>query len=200
MDFEFKVKKLLINEDIKKISFIHFHNINGKIHELGISFIRLLYDFFNEDHDIFFSICKKNDQLIGFAAFTLNNKLIYKKFFFKNFFKILIFILKNIYNFKLIKNFFLLILSSFKSSNLTIPCELLSISVSNNFRRKGIASKLVYHSEKYLDKIKVNQYIVRTEENNLDNNLFYMNNNFIKIKTLKYFAFNMNLYLKNLNE
>ena len=200
MDFKFEVKKLLTNEDIEKISFIHFHNINGKIHELGISFICLLYNFFNEDDDIFFSICKKNDQLIGFASFTLDNKLIYKKFFLKNFLRIMIFLLKNIYNLKLIKNFFLLILSSFKSSKLKNSCELLSISVSNNFRRKGIASKLVYHSEKYLDKIRVNQYIVRTEENNLENNLFYTNNNFIKIKTLKYFAFNMNLYLKNLNE
>lgn len=198
MNLKFEIKNSLINKDIKKISKIHHKNINGKIPKLGIYFVNLLYSFLNDNRDVFFAICKQGNKVVGFATFCLNNKKIYKSFFFNNFFVILFFLLKNFYNFNLLKNFFFLSLSSFKSKNSSISCELLSISVLKSFRRKSVASNLILISEKYLEQINVNQYIVRTEQDNINNNVFYKKNRFAKIETVKYFTFDMNLYLKNI--
>jgi N-acetylglutamate synthase-like GNAT family acetyltransferase len=197
--FKFELKDSLNVQEKRKISKIHYNNIfNGKIHYLGLEFIELLYIFFSGNNNFFFCLCSFNKIPIGFVTFTIDNKSIYKKFLFINFKKIILFIIKNFYNFSIIKNFLYLCLASIKFINHRQECELLSIAIEKKFRRKMIATKLIKICEKHLSNLDIKSYIVKTEEHSIINNLFYKKNNFKKIKTLKLHSFNMNFYKKKI--
>lgn len=199
MVFKFELKDSLSVHEKREISKIHYNSIfNGKIHYLGLEFVELLYSFFSSNKNIFFCLCSLNKTLIGFVTFTIDNKSIYKKFLFTNLNKVIFFLLKNFYKFSIIKNFLYLSLTSIKFINYKQECELLSISIKKEFRRKMIATKLIRICEKKLINLDIRSYIVKTEELNTINNIFYKKNNFKKIKTLKLLSFNMNLYKKKI--
>jgi ribosomal protein S18 acetylase RimI-like enzyme len=184
-------------KDIQQISRLHFKNIKGRLSDLGLDFLTVLYKFliFNRSNQLLFY--KKNKKIIGFILITKKNSSLYKKFFFDKYIYIFIYLIFNILNFKILYNFVLLFFTAFKiHSDKSFQCELLSIVVDKKYRNLNLGTKLIFYAERFISKENIKQYIVRTNIKEALN--FYKKNNFLLKEDMKNSKIHMHLLLKKI--
>ena len=91
-----EISKLQINpdiEDLNKIAFLHQKYLAiGLLSKFGKIFLKILYEDIVSSKDSFLVIARdpKSKEIIGFCSGTYNTKVFYKRFFRKNFFRLLL--------------------------------------------------------------------------------------------------------------
>lgn len=191
----YKVETRLSNDEIYQISEIHQKNINGNLAILGVNFLHQLYLFFNERENVFNVLAYKDNKIIGFICFTLENNSIYSQFVSRKFFFLIFFLVKNLLNLKKILAFLNLFFLSLFNQKLTYEKELLSIAVMEKYQHKKLGSQMIQNLEDYLKKNKIFEFAVRTEKDNFKANNFYKKNLFVLVENYKG---RFNLYLKKI--
>ena len=191
----YKVETRLSNDEIYQISEIHQKNINGNLAILGVNFLHQLYLFFNKRENVFNVLAYKDNKIIGFICFTLENNLIYSQFVSRKFFFLIFFFIKNLLNLKKILAFLNLFFLSLFNQKLTYEKELLSIAVMEKYQHKKLGSQMIQNLEDYLKKNKIFEFAVRTEKDNFKANNFYKKNLFVLVENYKG---RFNLYLKKI--
>ena len=133
--------------DIKtynQIAKLHIQNIDKSfLSSLGIEFLTFLYQAIDEsDHGILITKTQNND-LVGFVAGTTDIKAIYLSLFRRPLKLIRILLPNIIFPSRLWKMIEIFIRSKKEQKFIKLPkAELLSISVRNDYRRKGVAKNL----------------------------------------------------------
>jgi len=167
------IRKATMDES-KKISMLHKDNINkGFLSLLGEKFLTLLYISLIKSENSVCIVAEKNNEIIGFVAFSHNIKKTYKEFILRYFFNILFIIFLKMFNFKIMKMIFETLLYPVKES-LSLPeSELLSIAVKKEFQGMGISKKLFDFMVSYAKKKNIKSFKVIVGEKLIQAKRFY---------------------------
>ncbi len=164
--------------DIKtyhQIAKLHIQNIDKSfLSSLGIEFLTFLYQAIDEsDHGILITKTQNND-LVGFVAGTTDIKAIYLSLF-RRPLKLMRVLLPNIiFPSRLWKIIEIFIRSKEERKFIKLPkAELLSISVRNDYRRKGVAKNLYENLLVYFKTRKKNEFKILVGKKLIDAQRFY---------------------------
>ena len=183
-----------------EIAYLHVENINGKLSNIGVEFLSKIYQTFILDKNIKIWIVVNEKKVTGFLCASTNNKNIYIRFLFNNFFFLSSFFIKNIFNFFILKNIYGLLILLFSSSKKKKLCnsELLSIAISKKFRNKSYGKKLIRNLDIYFKRMHKSEYIVEVEAENKKAINFYLSNKFKFVFKAQYPLFDTFYLIKKL--
>lgn len=195
---DLEIRRVDSENDISAIVNLHMqifsNNFTGTIGRrfLEFYFKRIL---FLPDGVIF--VCKSKEKNVGFVAGLASKKGFYNLKF------IILGIFVTIWQLIVRPPIFILILRHIKRmftfSNDDYDAELLSIAVQNEFRKQGIARKLVYELERFFQSKNVAVYEVFTDMEQGQGYLFYEKLGFRLIRKVALFGLIAHLYYKDVN-
>ena len=179
-----------------------------KLHKTGIptgflskqsnSFLEALYEYLIKTEVVY--VAKDKERVVGFVAVSKNTAGLYKRFLKSNVFLLLNFSIRNIFSIEFIKKSFETLLAPKKTAiddSIDIP-ELLSIVVDKEYHKRGVGKNLLNCIEKELIVKGFKQYKVLVGAN-LEANIFYKKNGFIKIKEVElHKGIKSFIYIKNI--
>jgi ribosomal protein S18 acetylase RimI-like enzyme len=186
--------------DAGTLAKIHFSELYPDfLPSLGENFLYLLYAAFLKDEHIFIYVAEKNTTIQGFIVGAEKFNDILKKILINNFFRLFIVLVPCIVkNPAIIKNIFETLLYIKKEGENIPEAELIVLSVSKEYHRKGLGRKLVSKLEKsfLLDRIKT--YKVSVNATNIVANSFYFSLGFKKNHTFMLYGKKINLFIKKI--
>jgi len=171
---------LAIKNDVFEIAKIHEKEISeGFLSSLKTVFLYKFYEAIISSKHSFCVVAKEENVVVGFVSGVTNVDYFYR-YFFKNYFFILIPIfVKKIFNFRIVKKIFETIFYPQKIKDLP-KAELLTFAVKEEFQRQGIGGQLLqkFISEMEKRKVQIFKVLVGKEMNSVG---FYTKNGFQKI-------------------
>lgn len=186
--------------DIKKLAKIHFTELNSDfLPSLGERFLELLYLSLIQSKNTYMCVYQLNGDIHGYVVGSKNFSDVFKKVILNNFIKytLLIFpqlIKKPVIIKKIIETFFY----TKKEGNETPSAELVVISITKKYHRRGIGKKLVKALEKKFVHQGIKKYKVTVNAKNLAANSFYTHLGFEKSHNFSLYGKKINLYIKQI--
>lgn len=193
-----------LKSDFKYIAQLHADSIkDGFLSKLGISFLKELYWTINKQHGSCVLVYQTDNKIYGFIAGTSDIGKLYKGVLLVNWYRFIIPLIRLVINPKSLIMIMETVFYGFrkeKSENnaAQLSSELLSISVHNSHRGKGIGKKLVSELEQFLKDHNVSIYKVVTSAEDLKSNGFYRSCNFTLNRKFIHHGNKMNEYVKKI--
>ncbi|MBN1806893.1 MAG: GNAT family N-acetyltransferase [Sedimentisphaerales bacterium] len=171
---DFELNDLRI-EHAEQVAALHIQCIStGFISSLGLDFVTSLYKAIAQSKSSFGVVAVRNDKVLGFAAFTMNINELYKSIIRKKGLKFALLLAGRMSSIKRVKMIFETLFYPGRIKNMSLPsAELLSIAVTGEEQRKGLAGQLIekgfqYYKKTGIDKVKV----LIGADNNAGNKLY----------------------------
>ena len=157
---------------------IHYKEIpNGFLPSLGIPFLSSLYQFFSKSKYSSLLIAVENYTVVGFIAISLNTKLLFKEYLwkesYKNLHKILISKLGIITILKIIEVLKYPFKSKKKKNDFISNSEILNFCVVSSMQGRGVGQLLFSEAVKELDNNKIKILKIVTGQNQISAQKFY---------------------------
>jgi len=154
--------KYLQVEHARQVAALHIECIStGFISSTGIDFVTSLYEAIAQSKTSFGVVAVQDNNVLGFAAFTLNINKLYKSVVWRKGLKFALLLAGQMLSIIRIKKMLETLFYPSRIKNMNLPsAELLSIAVASEEQRKGLAGKLIekglqHYKETDIDKIKV---------------------------------------------
>lgn len=172
-----------IHIDFDTVAKLHQNSITtGFLSKLGHDFLKELYSAIGKQHDTKIFIAESDDHVCGFIAGTVSIHGLFKRVLFQYGYRFAFLLIKFMFDVKIIRMLCETFYYGFKKKNnisSIISSELLSISVDETFRGKGIGKKLVSELESFFRNSGVKTYKVVTFSEDQKANDFYQSCNFV---------------------
>ena len=145
-----------------QVATLHIQCIStGFISSMGIDFVTALYESIVQSKSSFGVVAVSNGKVLGFAAFTTNINTLYKSIVWRKGLKFALLLAGHMCSVKLIKKMFETLFYPARIKDMNLPsAELLSIAVTGEEQRKGLAGQLIERGFRHcretgVDKVKV---------------------------------------------
>ena len=152
----------LLPEHAREVAKLHVSGIHtGFISSLGVGFVTSLYQAIAASESAFGFVAKRQDEIIGFVAFTTNVNELYRSIIFRNGVRFALALSRSIFSWETVRAVLETLFYPRRVKKLNLPsAELLSIVVSPEARVKGLATELtcagfVECQNKGIEKVKV---------------------------------------------
>jgi ribosomal protein S18 acetylase RimI-like enzyme len=171
---EYEQVKKLNNKDARDVARLHLSILSESfLNNLGVEFLRTLYEEIPENTNNFFSCFKDQGRIVGYLVGTKTPNIflskILKKRFCEIFFNCLMNFLKNPKSFICVVQH----ISGFLCKTPNTAPELYFLCVDPLYQRKNIGSNLTHEFEKWLSLQNIHQFVVGTHKDNSHSNDFY---------------------------
>ncbi len=132
-------------EHAQQVARLHISGIStGFISSLGVNFVTALYEAIAESEYGFGLVAEKDNKVIGFAAFATDLSALYKSVIFKNGLRFAFLLVWRMFSLRTIKKVFEILFYLARTKKTNFPsAEFLSMVISEEARRKGLATMLV---------------------------------------------------------
>lgn len=168
-------------EDARIISHLHIRNIKlGFLTKLGPKLLEGVYRFIIVGEESFCYVAELDSKIVGFVAATEDCKLLYKRFFRKNFFWGMKIILTKILDGQVVRKSLDHIFLPRKKSVLPVA-EFLTIAVDNCAKRLGVGTKLFKIMKDEFARRSTEGFIVVVGKGLRPSNSFMIKNGGIKV-------------------
>ena len=158
---QIELKDLQI-EQTRQVAALHIQGINtGFISSMGIDFVTALYEAITQSKTSFGVVAVRDDKVLGFAAFTSNINELYRSIIWKKGLKFALLLAGRMLSLKRLKKILETLFYPARIKKMNLPsAELLSIAITGQEQRKGLACKLIekgfqHYEENGIYKIKV---------------------------------------------
>ena len=169
-------------EDALQIANIHKKEISeGFLSSLHVYFLKSLYEAIIVSSTSFCIVAKEGDTVVGFISGVTDINKFYTYFFKAYFFQSIMLLFKKMFSISFAKKAFETILYPVKERDLP-PAELLTMAVSTQFQRQGIAGKMFLEFLTQMKKRNVAVFKVLVGDELADAIHFYEKNGFVSLK------------------
>lgn len=130
---------------VGQIAKLHIEGIStGFISSLGIDFVTALYDAIAQSKSSFGFVAGRENRIFGFIVFTVNLNALYKSAILKKGAIFTLMLVWRMFSYKTIKRVFETLFYPARIKKINLPsAELLSIVITQEQRKKGLATELV---------------------------------------------------------
>jgi ribosomal protein S18 acetylase RimI-like enzyme len=191
-----------IHYDFDTVAKLHQKSIaTGFLSKLGLNFLKELYNAIGKQDSTKIFVAEADGNVCGFIAGTVCTHRLYKRVVFQNGYRFAFLLLKFMFDVKMLGMLCETFYYGFKKKNnisSSISSELLSISVDETFRGKGVGKKLVSELEFFFKNSGVKTYKVVTFSEDRKANDFYHSCNFILNRQFVHHDNLMNEYIKEI--
>ncbi len=163
-----------------QVAALHIQCISTSfISSMGIDFVTCLYESIVQSNSSFGVVAVRNGKVLGFAAFTTNINKLYKSVVWKKGPKFALLLAGHMCSPTRVKGMFETLFYPARMKNMDLPsAELLSIAVSGEERRKGLAGKLIEKGFRHCRKTGVDKVKVLIGADNKAGNKLYLKSGF----------------------
>lgn len=163
-----------------QVAALHIRCIStGFISSMGIDFVTSLYEAIVQSKSSFGVVAVRNEEVIGFVAFTTNLKTLYKSVVWRKGGKFALLLANNTLSLRRIKKIFEALFYPARIKKMNLPsAELLSIAVAPEEQGKGLAGQLIEKSFRHCQKAGVDKVKVLIGADNKAGNKLYLKTGF----------------------
>lgn len=178
------------------IASLHIQGINtGFISSLGIDFVTALYEAIAKSTSSFGFAVEDNDKVLGFVTFTTNLNKLYKSIIAKKGWRFALLLAGKMFSLQRIKKVFETLFYPSRVKKMNLPSsELLSIAVSPEKHRAGLATQLVQKSLEHCQKIGLDKVKVLVAADNEPANKLYLKCGFKLVGQIDNHGVTSNIY------
>jgi len=189
-------------EYAQQVAALHIQCIStGFISSMGIDFVTCLYEAIAQSKSSFGVVTVRDKKVLGFAAFTTNINKLYKSIIWRKGLKFALLLAGHMCSVKRIKRIFETLFYPARIKNMNLPsAELLSIAVSVEEQRKGLANKLIEMGFRHCRKRGVDKVKVLIGADNKAGNTLYLNYGFEPAGQINNHGVLSNIYIAQTNQ
>lgn len=168
--------QLITIKDSHQAAAIHIEGMpDDFLAKFGIRFLEIMHEILLSSSSVIALGAIENNQLVGIIYGTTNTAKVFLEILYKGFFRLLpIVVFKFVTKPNILNNIFQAILYPNKKNE--IKSELLILSISKQYRHKGLGTKLIQELIYKFQTNKIKIFKVSTKKSNLIANKFYKKN------------------------
>ncbi len=185
-----------------QVAALHIRCIStGFISSMGIDFVTSLYEAIAQSKSSFGVVAVRDEKVLGFAAFTTNINALYKSIVWRKGPKFALLLAGRIFSLKRVKRIFETLFYPSRTKRMNLPsAELLSIAVTGEEQRKGLAGELIEMGFRHCRKTGVDKVKVLIGADNKAGNKLYLKSGFEPAGQIINHSVLSNIYIGRTNQ
>ena len=182
----------------REVAQLHIQCIStGFISSLGLNFVTSLYESIAQSESCFGCVAQKDQQVIGFVAFTSDLNSLYRSVIKNKGFRFALLLTKKMFSWKNVKKIFQTLFYPRRVKQLDLPpAELLSVAVAPDQQGQGIANQLIQNGLQQCSRHGLNDVKVLVAADNGPANKLYKKNGFELTSQILSHQVLSNLYIR----